>query len=259
MPTVLIPPEKWAAIQRDHAMGILTIPEISTKHGVKVTTITARAHREQWKRDLTHRVAERTAEKLFKASVDADGEAPREVARHKRALDRQAESETIEAAAEMHARIVMQHRTRIGKASSLCNGLMDELALQSMSKEDLQHIAELHSMIEGQGDDIEASPEKVQARVNAWKKLLSLGNRADVLKKLADALRQLTLLERSVYGISDNANGEAEAKAKAAAEQAAQTDLSINEVARRVAFTLHMGMKAKEKAKDIKPIEPMEH
>lgn len=247
--TSKISPEVWAAIEADHAAGILTIPQIATKHGVKVSTIVGRAHREQWKRDLSHRIAERTAEKLFRESVVEDGKSPREVARAKRMIDRQADQETIEAAAEMQATLMLKHRSRVSKASAICDSLMTELAAQALTAEDIQYISELVSLAQDQEDDKQADPARVQSRMNAWKKLLALNNRADILKKLADSLGALVKLERLVYGISDNANGSAEAKAKqAAAENEANNALPINEVARRVAFTLLMGSKQKDKA-----------
>lgn len=250
--------ETWAAVERDYRLGIMTVTEVSAKYGIKPGTIVQRAQRQGWKRDLSHRVAERTNEKLFREAVALDGESPREVARVKRAVDRQAEAETIEAAAELHMRIIMQHRGRVGKASALCDGLMAELAAQAMTSEQLHHVAELLSLSEGQLDEGEVDPRKVQARADAWKKLMSLGNRTDILKKLADALRTIVTLERMVYGISDNANGEANDKPKV---ETPETDLPINEVARRVAFTLLLGVKGNkgERADTETPVKQREH
>lgn len=250
--------ETWAAIEADFRAGVKTTQAIADEYGVKYTTVLQRSQRLGWKRDLSHRVAERTAEKLFREAVLDEGKAPREVSRAKRALDRQAESETIEAAAELHMQVIMKHRGRISKASSLCDGLMAELAAQSMTPDQLQHIAELISLTEGQTDDIKSDPRMVQARADAWRKLLSLNNRTDVLKKLADALRTLVTLERLVFGISDNANGEANNKPK---EEPKETDLPINEVARRVAFTLLLGVKGNkgERADTETPVKQHEH
>lgn len=63
------PPIDWAAVELDYRTGRFTDRVLSTKYGAAHTTISRRAKRDGWQRDLAEAVAQRTRE-LLKAAEE---------------------------------------------------------------------------------------------------------------------------------------------------------------------------------------------
>ena len=110
-------PTDWERIELDYRAGILTLRELSEKHGVSHVTIHKRAKRDDWSRDLAAKIQAKANELVNKAEANRAGN--KETAVNERAV--------IDAGAEVILTIKMGHRTRARRHSELVDTLLEEL------------------------------------------------------------------------------------------------------------------------------------
>jgi elongation factor P--beta-lysine ligase len=172
----------------DYRASILTNREIGAKHGCSHTMVGKYAVKFGWERDLTTRIQARVNELVSKQVVS------KEVSKEKLATEKQVIEENAHALVE----VKRSHIQGIGKLQKVCDDLMDELVTQSISREELQQIAEL-AVLQQTQDGERPDAKDVQKRLDSFLKLLGLSDRADTFKKLVDAKTRLVTLERSIF------------------------------------------------------------
>lgn len=105
--------------------------------------------------------------------------------------------------------------------------MLTELEAESNNPELFAEIAEILAAPDDRGQD----------RLNeAYRKAISLPQRIDGVKKLAETLKTLIGLERQAFGIADNAEGDKPKETPA--------EDSPTQAARKIAFALALGLKA---------------
>jgi len=116
----------WEVIKADYRTGRYSLQQLSDMHGPNKATISRKAEKEGWEKDLSQAVRQRTREKVSRAQLDA---AAREV------LDK-SDEELVEEAASLNAAIVQGHRkhlerwrTLAGKYAELLETQLDRGAL----------------------------------------------------------------------------------------------------------------------------------
>jgi hypothetical protein len=184
----------WERIEIDYRAGILTLREIAEQHKITHGAINKRAKRDGWERDLNAKIQARAAELVSKQLVSS------EVSKEK--LD--TEKKVIEASANAIADVIRSHVTGIGKLQKVCDELTEELVTQSVSKEELYHVAELIALAQTQEGEAPDAAD-IQKRTNSFMKLLGLGNRAETFKKLVEAKTRLITLERTAFDLDKGA------------------------------------------------------
>ena len=184
----------WERIEIDYRAGILTLREIAEQQHVSHVAIMKRAKRDNWTRDLNAKIQARAKELVTKALVTT------EVTKERL----ETEKATIEQGAKAIADVIRSHVTGIDKLQKVCDDLMNELVTQSISKEELQEIAEI-AVLQQTQDGEEPNAEEVQKKLRSFMKLLGLGDRADTFKKLVDAKTRLITLERTAFDIDKGA------------------------------------------------------
>lgn len=108
------------------------------------------------------------------------------------------ESEIIAKGAMDVANVRLDHRSDIRRARSLGMQLLGELEGQSNNAELLDEL----------GDLLRSEDEKGVDRLNdIYRKVISLPQRIDSMKKLADTLKTLVELERKAYGLDADDKG----------------------------------------------------
>lgn len=142
---------EWSSVQREYRTGLSSLRAIAHRFGCSHEAIRKRARGERWQCDLRPKIDEVAREKVAKLTVDGV-----------------ADRDTVEASAEMLARVRIGHRRDITKARAVTQALFDELAA----------FCETDSGIS------------------------SLLRRSQVLKHLAEALRIQVHLEREAYGLN---------------------------------------------------------
>lgn len=110
-------PVDWERIELEFRAGILTLRELSEKHGVSHVTIHKRAKRDSWARDIAAKIQAKADELVNKAEANKIGN--KEAAVNERQI--------IDAGAEAILRVKLGHRTRITRHSELLDRLHEEL------------------------------------------------------------------------------------------------------------------------------------
>ena len=234
-----------AILEGEYCSGRNTVRQLARNFGITETLIRHYAAEYGWVKDLAPGVKKRTKLLIARSEALAEGvevpkirSVPRLVAGEP-AFD---EDEFIEVTAQRHARIIGKSQKRIAKLQAIVESMFEELAMQSMSEDDIRDLAELMGLTEGQTEEVDAA--KTAKRIASLRKTLNLGSRADTTIKLANTLKVLIGLERQAHGIADNANGDADG-----AGENKVPELSPNDIARRIAFVLTNAARKPEIAK----------
>lgn len=169
----------WEEIERLYRADLRTNAQLARDFGVHATTITRRAKKHAWKRDLKNRIKERANALVQERAVK------------KLASDDQ----TIEENAQLTANVRLSHRQDIGDARSIAMTLLDDLKAQI----GIENRARLEDLFIAalQAEVVDAS------QLEAYERVTSLSNHVRVMKDLADTMTKLVTLERQAYGLDD--------------------------------------------------------
>lgn len=177
----------WEAVELDYRAGIKTLRMMAADHGVSHVSIQKHATKHDWSRDLEAKIRQKT-EALATRMV-----ATKETTKEKKV----AEKDVVMANAEMRVSVMMRHKKDFRRLQDMCESMVEELVTQSICKQEITRLAEIVSMA-SDGDQ-----ESADSAMKTISKTLGLANRADIFKKLIDAKKSLTALEREVLGLDD--------------------------------------------------------
>ena len=169
----------WEAVEREYRAGQLSVREIAARHGCNASTVSRRARRYGWERDLSDQVRQRAQAKAVLGGEDGDDEA------------------IVEAAAERGAEVIQTHRRDIRDGRQTVEMMLAELRAECQQP-GLAEMAE--QQIEAEGAD--------QKRANAIRQAVSLPGRAGVMRDLSQSMQRLVALERQAYNLDDDGGGE---------------------------------------------------
>ena len=205
----------WEAIEGAYRAGLLSLREMSQEYGVSHVAIKKRADKEGWTRDLTAKI---------KAKADAlvnSGEVNGGV--NSKPLVN--EAEIVNANAEVIANIRLSHRKDISRSRNLVMKLLGEL---EASTDNIDLFEQLGEMLRREDD-------KGQDKLNdLYHKVISMAGRTKTMKDLADSLKTLVAIERQAYGLDVEVKAQDEDPGK---------ERSMNDLARRIAFTLSSALR----------------
>jgi len=177
----------WERIEADYRVGVRSLREIATEHGVTEGAIRKRAKRDNWTRDLTAKVR-----------AKADALVRKELVRSEVRKESATERETVEVEAQVQVRIRLAHRTDITRMRALVLRLLAECEAEAAEPGLFDNIGELLRNPSPTGQD----------RLNeAYMKAISLPQRIKGVKELAETMRVLIGLEREAYGIGGEERG----------------------------------------------------
>ena len=162
----------WDAVERDYRTDTLTLRELADKHGVAHTTISRRAEREGWQKDLTEAIRQATNTRLINETVQQKC-----TTAHQNATD------TVLVAAEVNTRVVMAHRKRLGELHELV-----ELAKAKLEQagEMLVDVREAATFVQATGNLAAATTRLIDAERKAF-------GLDDEVKKGADTIEELLM------------------------------------------------------------------
>lgn len=166
----------WESVERDYSAGLLSLRELSAKHGVSHVAIKKKADKEDWYKNINDKIKDVVEKKVNSLLVNSE-------VNSKRA----SEKEVVEANAQAIVNIKLGHRTSIKKVNSLVESLLDEIETLNESK----------------------SVENLPMRVDVTKKLM------DTLKTSIDKEREaygINNLEQTQKPIENMTNDELERK-----------------------------------------------
>jgi len=172
----------WEGVERDYSAGLLSLREIGAKHGVTHGAINKRANRDGWARDLSAKI-----------KIKADLLVSTEMVSTAVSTKKASEKEIIEVNAQAIVNIKLAHRGDIRKSKNIVNSLFDELESTTDNRELFEQLGEILRQESDSGQD----------KLNdIYKKVISLPQRIDGVKKLTDALKTMIGLEREAYDIT---------------------------------------------------------
>ncbi len=173
----------WESVERDYSAGLLSLREIGDKRGVTEGAIRKRAKKEEWIRDLTAKIAKKSDDLVRKEMVRSEVRSEKIIS----------EKEIIEVNAQAIVNIKLAHRGDIRKSKNIVNSLFDELESTTDNRELFEQLGEILRQESDSGQD----------KLNdIYKKVISLPQRIDGVKKLTDALKTMIGLEREAYDIT---------------------------------------------------------
>ncbi len=178
----------WDAIEQDYRIGIKTLRQIATEHGITHGAINKRAKREAWDRDLSEKIKARADALVSKALVS------KSVSKETLVTERN----VIEANAEAIVIVRLSHRKDVGRSRALAMALLDELEAQTAQVPELTQLGEL----------MYAPDDKGMDKLNElYQKVISLPGRTKTMKDLGETLKTLIGLERQAFNLDDTTDG----------------------------------------------------
>lgn len=234
---------EWEAIDPLWRAGIMPKKQLAASFGISRIALDKHFNKRGITRDLKDAIKAKTEDMVARAEVTQPEVITKEVTfvDNKLLAPRLSDEEVINAAAATQTAIILKHRKNLGRLQHVVDGMIAEITAQSITSEELAHVAELVALAQGQGDEHAVSPAKVQQRIDAFTKLLGLSGRVDTLAKLTTSLKTLVGMERQAFGLADNSNGDADTPET--------TKPSENETARRVAFVMMQAIQIKNDSK----------
>jgi hypothetical protein len=171
----------WEAIEKVYRAGQLSANQIAKQFEVAPSSITRRAKREGWERDLSEQVRQKTRNDMLRQAHGIDKKPGPGTADPK---------ELIETAAAANVIVLRQHVASLGTGRDLVDRMMNELLASTT------HVGELEEMIEEETAD-DKNPRERQSMFRA----VSLPQRAGVLRDLSAALQRLINSERQALNL----------------------------------------------------------
>src|SRR3990172_1396757 len=177
----------WEKIELLYRAGLLSLREIAELHPeTNHVSITRRAKKEGWVRDLSAKIKAKAESIVTKSNVTTVVTEDQRVT----------ETAVIEANATVIANVRMEHRKDIRRARSIAMSLFDELELQVGA----ENVALLEEFGEIMRDEDERGIDK---RNDLYMKIISLGSRSTTMRTLAESLKTVISLEREAYNLDE--------------------------------------------------------
>jgi hypothetical protein len=104
----------WAAVERDYRTGQYSLRQLETMHGPQTGTISKRAKREGWTKDLSKKVKDKTKDILIAGKEESS-------------VDRPSDDDIINAAAMTAASVVFQHRSYAASCRSIIGKMLNKM------------------------------------------------------------------------------------------------------------------------------------
>lgn len=192
----------WEAVETAFRISQLSVRQIAEQHSTEASTITRRAKKHGWERDLSQAVAAATKTKVRNAVIraaqqDAQQDAANtkirnaviSVAQQAAANHVHSVFSEVDLAANVNATIILGQQKRAGKLSALLETMVKELQEVTSDPQSLEAIAMALN---------DADP----ASAKAVSQLRSISTRMNNLKMATEIMTKLNDAESSAFGIT---------------------------------------------------------
>lgn len=175
----------WDAIERQYRLGQKTAQQLAGEFKVAVSSITRRAKSHGWVMDKSKDVEATTNSLLIQnASGNANPNATPSAAE-------------IKVAAQTNANVVLEHRSGLKRLRELRDKLLKEVEIVTDNRELFEQLGEL---LDESGPDANGTWRR--DRLNElYRKVISLTERVDNAKKIAEIDEKIRKGEREAFGI----------------------------------------------------------
>lgn len=170
------------AVERDYRTGRFTLRELGAKHKCDHALIARWIKRHGWTQDLTAAVKSATNALVIQESVNkavTEGQ--------------QTVTNTVLAAAELNAQVILGHRNRVQRATEVAMRMLDELDQTTLGADKLQSMFETLTA--------ELSGPALASVQMQFRDLMRLHNRVTSAQKLMAALGEAQKLEAQTFNL----------------------------------------------------------
>lgn len=193
----------WEAVEIQFRAGMRSLEDIGKEYGITKGRISQVAKAKGWTRDLRDKIRAKADAKVARQAAQEvlNAEALNDPA--KQATRRLAESEVVDANADIMVVVQMAHRSDMGRTRKMFGKLMDELELTTDNKALFE---QLGALLDTSGEN--ADGKFIKDAANAiYQKVISMQGRVDSAKKLTEMLEKVVAMERKAFGIDDADQG----------------------------------------------------
>lgn len=181
----------WERVEVDYGVGLLSLREIASQHGITEGAIRKKAKEREWTRNIQNKIQQRADDLVRKAEVRSSV--------RKTSSQKEIEREVVEACATRQAEVRNSHRADITRMRALVISLLAECEAQTNDTRAFQELGEL----------LRSDDERGQDKLNdIYQKSISLPTRIKGVKELCEAMKTLVAMEREAYGIKDASAGD---------------------------------------------------
>jgi hypothetical protein len=173
----------WHAIERDYRTGKFTLRELEAKHDVDNAQIARNKKKHGWTQDLSTAVRQATSAILMAEIVSKEVSSAQ-----------QSVSNTVLAAAEMNAQVILRHRFGLNRITQIKERLLDQIEQAALN---MPEIAQALEMLRNPDEN------GIDKANDALRKAMSRTSLVDDLKKLAEVDERVRKGEREAFSIGD--------------------------------------------------------
>ena len=174
----------WELIENEYRIGQLTVRQMADKHGVNKTTITDRAKKHGWTRDLSEAVRVATKAALVLSETDKHG---------------QNTDKAIATAADLNRQIIEAHRTDMADQRALMAELRAELRKAQAINALTDNVVDATKLALALG----LSTAEVGVLTKQLRDSFSLPSRVMMIKALAETAVKTVTIERQAYSLDE--------------------------------------------------------
>lgn len=176
----------WESVEIQYRAGVRSLKDIGREFDVSDAAIVKRAKRDGWSRDLRAKIQAKADAKVSEALVSG----------RVSAQTKSRERDVIEANASVIADALLLQREDVRRGRTLVMSLFEELEHETAHRDLYQQLGELMQSPDDAGAD----------KLNElYRKVISLPQRIDGVRKLSESLRIQIELERKVLNIDERA------------------------------------------------------
>lgn len=168
----------WEAIERDYRLGKLSLRELEAKHGVGYASISRKATKSGWTKDLRKVVRQATTAAVLQQHAK---KAQQEL------------TTVVVVAAEANKQVILKHRTDIEAVRTVAIDLLGELAFTTTGAEKIEQAFDAITA--------ELGGQQLAGAQQQFKEFMRLHSRIGSAQKLADTLTKLQVLERKAFDL----------------------------------------------------------
>jgi hypothetical protein len=177
----------WDAVERDYRTAKFTLRELADKHNTTHTTISRRAERENWQKDLTDAIRQATNAQLVQKVVE-----------EKCTTAQQNATNAVIVAATINTQVILSHRSGLQRITRIKETLLNQIEQAALQMPELSDVIEMVRKADDNG---------VDKANDALRKAMSRSSLVEDLKKLAEVDERVRKGEREAFGIESSDQG----------------------------------------------------
>lgn len=191
----------WAKVEPEWKAGITPIAELERRFKVSRAAIRKHFKKLGIERNVAADIQHAAATTVQRSIAAAGGEPPEGAELPDAGTEGASDAETVGVNARVQAQAILRHRRDLKRAQRVAGLLLVELEAQT---DGVEVFARLDKLVKAAAKAGNANMQAVKEAQAAYLKAASYAGRLESLRRLSEAMKVLTELERRVLGIADD-------------------------------------------------------